>query len=82
MLSELKNCKKVIGTKQAKRALLDDNAKLIYIAKDAESHVVNKIKELSKSKSVEIVLVDTMRDLGKACGIDVSAASVAIIKTE
>lgn len=80
MLYKLKEEKKVVGTKQAKRALDSDEIKLLYVAKDAEVFVVNELIELCKQKNIEIFYVDTMRELGKACGIDVSAAVVAILK--
>ena len=35
--------------------------------------------ELCKEKAVELVQVETMHELGKACGIHVKAAAAAII---
>ncbi|WDV45429.1 ribosomal L7Ae/L30e/S12e/Gadd45 family protein [Clostridiaceae bacterium M8S5] len=80
MLSLLKEEKKVVGTKQAERALLSDQVKLVYIARDADSHVVNKLVDICKSKNIEVIYVNTMEELGKACEIDVNAASVALLK--
>ena len=37
------------------------------------------VLELCKANGVEIIYVDTMAQLGKACGIEVGAASVAIL---
>ena len=36
MLEELKQAQKVVGSKQARRALRDGRAKKIYIARDAD----------------------------------------------
>ncbi|KNF08013.1 LSU ribosomal protein L7AE [Gottschalkia purinilytica] len=80
MLQSLKEAKKVVGTKQAKRAIINDEVEVLFVAKDAESRVVNGLVDLCKEKSIEIVYVDSMKELGKACGIDVSAASAAILK--
>ncbi|RKD30941.1 ribosomal L7Ae/L30e/S12e/Gadd45 family protein [Thermohalobacter berrensis] len=80
LLSKLKDVKKVVGTKQTKRAVKNDEAELVFIAKDADAHVTADLIQLCKEKSVEMVYVDTMKELGKACQIDVKAASAAIIK--
>lgn len=80
MLSKLKEENKVVGTKQARRALLKDEAKFVFIAKDAEPHVVKDVIELCNQKGVEIIYVNTMKELGEACDIDVSAATAVILK--
>lgn len=80
MLSLLKEKKKVVGTKQAERAVVNDQVKIIYIAKDADQYIINKLVKLCTTKNIDIAYVDTMKELGKACGIDVSAASVALLK--
>jgi large subunit ribosomal protein L7A len=68
-----------IGTKQTVKALEANNAKEIFIAVDANPMLVKKAIDLANKQTVEIVYVDSMRKLGKACGIDVKAAAVAII---
>lgn len=80
MLSLLKEEKKVVGTKQAERALNSDQVKLVYIAKDADYHVTDRLVDICKDKQIEVIYVDTMKELGKACQIDVNAATVALLK--
>lgn len=79
MLESLKNSNRTIGVKQSLKALENGTAKRIFIAMDAEEKVVLRIKELCASHSVEIIYVDTMKQLGKACGIDVGAAVAAVL---
>lgn len=79
MLTNLKEAKKVVGIKQAKRAINNDEVQAIYIAEDAEPKVVQDIINLCSEKSIEIIYVSSMKELGKACGIDVNAAVAAII---
>ncbi|CAH2215231.1 ribosomal L7Ae/L30e/S12e/Gadd45 family protein [Tepidibacter aestuarii] len=79
-LQSLKNEKKVIGTKQATRALKENKAKLVFIAQDAEKHVTKHVEELSKQNNVEIIYVDFMEELGRICNIQVGAAIVAVLK--
>ncbi|KXG74789.1 ribosomal L7Ae/L30e/S12e/Gadd45 family protein [Thermotalea metallivorans] len=81
MLEQLKNQNKlVIGTKQALKAVKEGRAQTLFIAKDAEKHVTRNIEELAKEMQLQIVYVDSMKKLGKACGIDVSAATAVILK--
>ena len=68
----------IIGTKQAIKAMKDNRVKEIVIAEDADSRVTNKVLELAQELSVPVITVDSMAKLGKACGIDVGAAAVAI----
>ncbi|MBN2899484.1 MAG: ribosomal L7Ae/L30e/S12e/Gadd45 family protein [Clostridia bacterium] len=69
-----------IGTKQALKALNNNAAKALYIARDAEEHVTRQLVEIAADKDVEIIYVETMKQLGKACKIDVGAATAVIVK--
>ncbi|AFS79272.1 ribosomal protein, L7Ae family [Gottschalkia acidurici 9a] len=80
MLQSLKEANKVVGTKQVKRAIMHDEAKQLLIAKDAEPRIVHELVALCDERLIEVVYMDTMKELGKACGIEVSAASAAILK--
>jgi len=76
----LKNSvKKTIGTKQTMKAVQRNAATLVYIAKDAEPHVTEPLISLCREKGIEVVMVDSMIELGKACGIEVGSASAAIL---
>ena len=80
MTASFDNLKKVVGTKQVKRALSNNKVQKVYIAKDADEKVVAQIVELCEETGIEIVYVETMRELGQQCNIDVSAASAAVLK--
>ncbi len=81
MLDELKTQNKlVIGTKQALKAIKDGKAQTLFIAKDAEKHVTRSIEDAAKEVQLQIVYVESMKKLGKACGIEVSAATVVILR--
>ena len=71
---------KVIGTKQTLKALEDDIVKELYVASDADYKVIYKVINLAEKKEIPTLKVPSMKKLGKACGIDVSAATVAILK--
>lgn len=70
----------VIGTKQTLKALEEGTLQEVIIATDADRRVVQKVEAMAKKKNVPISFVDSMKKLGKACGIDVGAATVGITK--
>ncbi|MBB6218953.1 large subunit ribosomal protein L7A [Anaerosolibacter carboniphilus] len=81
MLEELKNQNKlIIGTKQALKAIKEGRAQTLFIAKDAEKHVTRNIEDAAREVQLQIVYVESMKKLGKACGIEVSAATAVILK--
>lgn len=81
MLNKLKKAsKKTIGTKQTLRAIQQEQAKLVFIARDAEEHVVLDVVQLCQKKDITPIYVDNMEELGEACGIQVGAASAAILR--
>ncbi len=69
-----------IGAKQALKALNNDVAFAVYVARDAEEHVTRQLIELATEKNIEIIYVETMKQLGRACKIDVGAATAVIVK--
>ena len=80
MLEDLKSYKKVVGIKQSQKALENNTVKTVIIAKDTEEKVLRSIKELCQKYSVEIRYADSMKELGKACGIEVGAAVACLLK--
>lgn len=68
----------VIGTKQTMKALKAGLIKELVIAEDADLHVLDEVLTLAEQNKVPVTKVDSMRKLGKACGIDVGASAVAI----
>lgn len=71
--------KKSIGTKQTAKAIEKGTTRAIFVAKDAEEHVTRDVVKAAREKGIEVVAVDTMTALGKACGIEVGAAVAAIL---
>ena len=80
MMSKLQGSNKVIGLKQSKKAIKEELASVVFIASDAESRVTEPIAMLCHEHGVEIVTVETMHMLGKACGIEVGAAVAVLLK--
>ena len=70
----------VVGKKQTLRALSRDEAKLVYLSKDADLHVTKTIADVCKEKNIEIIYYDSMKELGASVGINVNAAAAAVLK--
>ncbi len=80
-LERLKAAKqKTVGLKQTQKALEKGLAKIIFIADDAELHVTKPLLKLCSERAVPVEPVATMEELGKACGIEVGAATAAILE--
>ena len=71
--------KRTVGVKQTEKAVVKGTALKVFVAKDADERVTEKLVELCKEKAVAWVEVETMHELGRACGILVKAAAAAII---
>lgn len=73
---------KVIGTKQTLRALKNGQVRAVYIARDAEERIVEDVQKLARENDVQIVFVPSMGELGNAFGIEVKAATAALLKAK
>jgi large subunit ribosomal protein L7A len=80
VLESLKNGKKTIGLRQSQKAVEEGLVNVAFIARDAEEKIIRNIKELCENSSIEIIYVDNMKQLGKACGIEVGAAIACLLK--
>ena len=79
MPNELTNSAKVVGVKQVRRALSAGRAKRLYLAKDADPQLTRPLAEQAGAQGIEAVWLDSMKELGRACGIAVGAAVAATI---
>lgn len=72
--------KKTIGANQTAKAVAQSIVTELFVAKDADDHVVRPILATAEQKGIPVCWVDSMKQLGKACGIEVGAATAAILK--
>ncbi|WP_138420184.1 50S ribosomal protein L7ae-like protein [Aquibacillus sediminis] len=70
----------IIGTKQSIKAMKTGKVTEVVIADDADQHITNKVSRLAEELNIPCNHVDSMKKLGKTCGIDVGTATVAIKK--
>lgn len=79
-MERIKTSTRVVGLKQTKKAVDSGRAEIVYIAKDADGHVVIPLEKMCEGKIAEVVYVESMKELGKACHVDVPTAVAAIVK--
>ena len=72
--------KKVTGIKQVAKAIKDNEADKVIIAKDAHKEVIAPIISACRKKEIELVFIETMKELGEMAQIDVGASVVAELK--
>ena len=79
-LSDLQNSPMMVGIKQSRRSLDEGNVKCAFIAQDADAHIIRPFMEDCKVMGVDVVTVESMKELGHAAGIDIGAAVVVVLK--
>ena len=70
----------IIGTKQTIKAMNNGEIEEVFIAKDADKHVTDRVLEVAKKLNIPFAEVDSKKKLGQACNIEVDASAVAIKK--
>ncbi len=78
MLNKLKEGKKIIGVKQTIKAVRKKEVSFVYVAEDADARITDPLVASCKDNGIEIVYVESMKHLGKACEIEVGAAAAAV----
>ena len=64
----------IIGAKQVKNVILAGKALKVYVASDSETQVISPIVELSKKSGLPLFYINTRKELGEMCGIEVKAS--------
>lgn len=77
-MESLKHRNKVVGIKETENAVRAGIADIVYVAEDADFHVVQPLRELCAESGVRLETVSTRRELAKACGVDVPTAAAAV----
>lgn len=72
--------KKVVGTKQVFRALDSGKGTVLYVAKDADTKLINPLIDLASGSGIKIIEIETMKTLGKMCSVDVKSAAALVLE--
>ena len=79
MLDELKTKRKVVGIKQLRKSMNDGQILRAFVAENADPRLTEPLMQDCERLGVELILVPTMAELGKACGISVGAAAAGLL---
>ncbi|MBL0389413.1 ribosomal L7Ae/L30e/S12e/Gadd45 family protein [Tumebacillus sp. ITR2] len=80
MLTRIREANHVaVGLNQTTKAIEQSTAVELFVAHDADTRMTSRIALLAEKHHVPITWVETMRELGIACGIEVGAATAAIV---
>ena len=76
---DLTGKKVIVGAKQLKKALLSGRAEYVFLAENADPAITEPIEEMCIRGNIQVHWVRSKEDLGCACGIDVGAATAAVV---
>ena len=80
VLRELMNQDKVVGVKQSRRAIREGKAAKVLLAINADPALTDPIDALCREQGVDVECGFSMEELGRAAGIQVGAAVVAVLR--
>lgn len=69
-----------VGIKQTMRMLEQNRLSEVFVAKDADYFVIRPLIEIADARGVPITYIDTRRELGRMCGIEIGAAVAGVGK--
>lgn len=70
--------KRLVGTKQVIKYASESAFKKVFIAKDADEELIERLKETCEKHRVEYDMSHTMQQIGNASGIEVGSACAAV----
>ena len=76
----LKGNRILVGSKQLRKALKAGTVLTVFLARNADPGVTEPIADLCQAADIQPIWVDSMKELGRSCGIDVGTAAAAVLK--
>ena len=71
---------KAVGTRQVLRGLKAGTLARVYVANDADTYLFQQVVRAAEDAGVPAVRVRSMKELGRALGLEVACAAAAIGK--
>ena len=72
---------RVVGVRQALRAMRAQDAEMVFVAMDADARLRQQVEKEAEANGVPLQMVATMEELAALCRVDVPSAAAAIRKT-
>ena len=80
MFNEFEKNKIKTGFKEVMNLISENKAAKVFVAEDCDESFKERLTGAAQKAGVPFEYVPTMRELGKACGIEVGASCAAIIR--
>ena len=78
-MERLRSKNRVAGIKQVSKAIRGQKAEIVFLAKDCDPYILESLEELCRENGVSLVYAETMKDLAKACRVEVPTAVAATV---
>ena len=72
--------KKAVGTKAVLRALTNKEAACVFVASDIDTFLYQKVTRACAEAAVPVHKVESNKELGKVCGLNIGCAAAAVLK--
>ena len=72
--------RKAVGTKATLRALAAREAACVFVASDIDTFLYQKVTRACAEAGVPVHKVESNRELGKVCGLNIGCAAAAVLK--
>ena len=69
----------IVGAKQLRKALRAGRVRQVYLAENADPAVTEPLALACEENRIPVAWIRSMSELGRACGIDVGAATAAVV---
>lgn len=70
----------IVGMKQTIKAMHNNNVSAVFVAMDADDHLIQDVMNLAEQLNITCHQVDSKKRLGVECGVEVGTTTVAIKK--
>ena len=74
--------KRVVGTKQILRELQKQTLQTVFVAMDADDYIFRRVMSAAEDNHIPVIRVDTMKELGLLCKINVGTAAAGLFKPD
>lgn len=73
---------RTVGLRQTMKAVQKGLAQTVFVAGDADERIMKELLGACRAGGITVVEAPSMVALGKVCGIEVGAATAAVVKEE
>lgn len=73
---------RVVGRRETLKVIQRGRAISVFAARDANPAILLEVEEHCRIHQVPVTFVESMRELGQLCGIEVDAACAALVRAQ